>query len=92
MTPGLGPMTDMSGAAVAAVVGAQTVRKCSSGHKFSEARGGVTLPLVCPLAGARSHLGASRRHSCSFIRFPTSGPSATLWEASDSFVSDNLSK
>jgi hypothetical protein len=59
MAPWPVPMPDMPGAAVAAVVGAQTVRKCLSGHKFSEVRGGVPLPLVCPLAGARSHLGAS---------------------------------
>jgi hypothetical protein len=60
--PALVPMSDMPGAAVAAVVGAQTVGKRPSGHEMAQMDGGVTLPLMCPLASARPRLGASRGH------------------------------
>jgi hypothetical protein len=55
-------MSDMPGAAVPAVVGAQAVAVRPSGHKLTQVGDGVTLPLVCLLAGARSHLGASGDH------------------------------
>jgi hypothetical protein len=73
-------MSDVPGAAVEAVVGAQTVVMRPSVDEVAQVGGGVTLALVCPFAGARSHLGAMRGHSdpiscpdvCSSTRFDRS--------------------
>jgi hypothetical protein len=35
---------------------------CTSGHEVAQVGDGVTLLLVCPFAGARTHLGALRGH------------------------------
>jgi hypothetical protein len=51
-------MSDMPGAAMAAVVGAQTVVMRASGHEVAQVGGGVPPVLMGPFAGARSHLGA----------------------------------
>jgi hypothetical protein len=61
--PVLDPMSDMPGAAVTAVVGAQMDRTRPSRHEVAQVCSGVTLPLVCPLASTCSHLGALRGHS-----------------------------
>ena len=56
-------MSDVPGAAVVAVVGAQTVVMRASGHEVAQVSGGVPPVLMWPFASARSELGAVRGHS-----------------------------
>jgi hypothetical protein len=58
VSAGLVPMSDMPGTAVAAVVSAQAVGIRPDGYEVTQVEAGVTLALVCPLAGAGSRLGA----------------------------------